>query len=204
MINYIKQKLTPSAVVLHGVSLGGHVAKCLCNHADVVVLDRTFWKISFVARDMYNKLAQRFFGILGGVSCAHTATAPDFLLRGTPTVLLEDPNDDLVLGLSGLRTFLSAHFKMKISRSVVTPGNKIPNKPVAVTDSIMNRIRMSANEIAEYDAMIEKIEESTGLLNDFDTESMFYALRRIFYCYIKSSRAETREEAALELKDKVP
>jgi len=32
------------------------------------------------------------------------------------------------------------------------------------------------------------------LLNLHDTEALFYSLRRIFYCYIKSSRAQDRED----------
>lgn len=42
----MKEKLSPNKIIIHGRSLGGHVAKFLSNQADIVVTDRTFSSIS--------------------------------------------------------------------------------------------------------------------------------------------------------------
>jgi len=118
--------MSPSSLVLHGRSLGGYLAKNLSNHADLVVLDKTFWKIGFVARELYNKFAQRFFGLLGGVSTIPNTIELDFLQRDVPLVLMEDPNDEIIFGLSSLGTYLSVHFKDLIFRSSINSGSKIP------------------------------------------------------------------------------
>jgi len=48
--------------------------------------------------------------------------------------------------------------------------------------------------------MVSKVETSTNLLNQKDTEALLFALRRIFYCYIKSSHAQDRED--FDIRDK--
>lgn len=46
VLDYVKQKLNPSRIVVHGRSLGTHVAKYLSPEVDVVVTDRGFSSIS--------------------------------------------------------------------------------------------------------------------------------------------------------------
>jgi len=76
-----------------------------------VVLDKTFWRISFVAREMFNKLAQRLFGLLGGLSPILSKSDPQSLLQGAPLVVIEDPNDDIIVGLSSFSTYIGAYLK---------------------------------------------------------------------------------------------
>ena len=63
------------------------MAQLLSKEADLLVLDRTFWKISFVAREMYNKTAQKLFCLVGGVQTAYVSPVPEFILNNTPTII---------------------------------------------------------------------------------------------------------------------
>lgn len=64
-----------------------------------------------MAREMYNKLAQRCFGLLGGLSPTMAKGDPEFLFQGPPLIVIEDPNDDIIIGLSSFSTYISAHLK---------------------------------------------------------------------------------------------
>lgn len=72
VVQYVKFHLAPSHLILHGRSLGGYVVQQLAPHADLIVLDRTFSKISFVAREMYSRHAQKAFCLLGAISTRNT------------------------------------------------------------------------------------------------------------------------------------
>ena len=46
LANFVKKKLKPRMIAVHGISLGGHAAKGLSECVDIVLVDRTFSYIS--------------------------------------------------------------------------------------------------------------------------------------------------------------
>jgi len=52
LTSYIKKKLRPSMIAVHGISLGGHAAKGLSESVDIVLTDRTFSYISKTVKFM--------------------------------------------------------------------------------------------------------------------------------------------------------
>ena len=57
VVQYIKFHLQPSHLILHGRSFGGYVVQQLAPHCDLAILDSTFSKISFIAREKVNRYA---------------------------------------------------------------------------------------------------------------------------------------------------
>ena len=105
-MKYIKDKLSPSSIIVHGRSLGGQVAKFLSPSADVVVVDRTFSSISifgyltlgFIPKYVFGSFIQKVYDYFLDNYATYMTS---FVKTDSNKIILYDPNVGLILTCLG-------------------------------------------------------------------------------------------------------
>jgi hypothetical protein len=96
VLRYVKERLKPKKVAIHGRSLGGQVAKSLSPFVDLMVADRTFSSISrfwayflgYVPRMMMGPYIQKVFDVFLD---NYLTFVPTLVESECPKILLFDP-----------------------------------------------------------------------------------------------------------------
>lgn len=114
----IKRRLNPSKLMIYGRSLGGHVAKSMCDTGlvDSIVLDRTFSNIGYVPREMMGKWAQLFFDAFIDTN---DTFAKELVESKIPKVVMWDPNDEIIGMFVSISTDCSIELASKYFNSPV-------------------------------------------------------------------------------------
>ena len=82
-----------SKLIVHGRSIGGHVAKALSSDSEMVILDRSFSSISTIPRDMFGKRWVQFaFDLMVD---NYQGNIERLLESSCSKVVISDPNVDL-------------------------------------------------------------------------------------------------------------
>ena len=99
IMKFLKHGLKFAKVIMWGRSIGGHVCKSLAEHADAVVIDRSFNIISSVPRNMFKKAwVQQAYEMLLG---PHPAGVEEYCHSKVPKILLTSLQKDEVIPCFG-------------------------------------------------------------------------------------------------------
>lgn len=101
--------------------------------------------------------------------------------------------------MSDITSYLSTTLRKKIFNNTDFEEEEEHGQSLNIT--FWNRFVLSNIEIREFNRMIKGLESSAGLLNPSESKSMFFAMRRLFYCCIRSSNAENRNEDTDRVKE---
>lgn len=128
---------------------------------------------------------------MGAISTRNTNKIPLFLRSKTSTIILEEPNDDIIIGMSDITSYLSTTLRKKVFTNSEFEED-IEDHGSIIKINFWNRFVLSNVEIREFNHILRSLEKSGGLLNPKEAKQMFLALRRLFYCCIRASNAEDK------------
>lgn len=89
LASFIKKRLRPKMLAVHGVSLGGHAAKSMANHVDIVIIDRTFSHISYIPIEIFAPLIQRGYNLFID---DYNSYVPSLVHSDSQKIMIFDPN----------------------------------------------------------------------------------------------------------------
>ena len=104
------------------------------------------------------------FCLLGAVSTRNTNQVPLFLRSKTPTIVLEEPNDDIIVGMSDITSYLSTTLRKKIFTNQDFDEEEQQHGST-IKVNFWNRFVLSNMEMREFNRMLKGLENSAGLLN---------------------------------------
>jgi pimeloyl-ACP methyl ester carboxylesterase len=177
ILRMIKKRLKPSKLMIYGRSLGGHVAKSMCETGlvDAIVLDRTFSSIGYVPREMMGKWAQLFFDCFVDTDETYSK---ELMEVNVPKIVMFDPNDEIIGLFVSIATDLSIESASKFFNY---PVKRISKSLPPVKKLLPKFIRRTIYNNKDFDQNLKLIDKfSTKILPRKDQLSMFMAIKRIF------------------------
>jgi hypothetical protein len=95
--------------------------------------------------------------------------------------------------MSDITSYLSTTLRKKIFTNTEFEAEEPHGESINI--NFWNRFVLSNFEIREYNRMVKGLENSAGLLNPSESKSMFLALRRLFFCCLRSSNAKDKDSS---------
>ncbi len=178
---YLRRERNPSALIVHGESIGGMAACYVASRCPVegLVCDRTFASLDSVAsRLLHGAWAGYGLKYLGLWS---THVVGDYLSAACPKVVLQDPDDEIIAHVASLKSGLATHVVLGDSTWY---AHSLP--PEYVLASHLN------SEVLPHS------EDATDMLRDLEDLSrplQERAVAHLFACILDTARRSTSLQA---------
>lgn len=203
IIDVIQKKIGCNNLAIYGRSLGGYAAVNMAEKVDLVILDRTFNNISFLARLMFNGFIQKVFDFYldNGIK-----NFSKFMNVEVPKIVIFDSTDEIIQHLSSLTTGITSFFVenyIKKRDTLNSEFNSSINSGMYYSPKVIgakaNRWNMAKKLFANlnlncfgkldltknckdndkaYNDLVTNLQMSSMIINDKDAWILFLAIRR--------------------------